>query len=787
MRALDRKLVRDLWDIKEQALAIALVMACGMGTFLMAVNTLFSLQIAKETYYDHARLADVFASLKRAPATLVERIREIPGVARVETRVVKDVTLDVAGLDEPAVGRILSIPEGREPVMNAVHLRRGRFIEPGRGEEVLVSEGFAKAHGFVPGERLQAVINGKKKELEIVGIALSPEYIFQIRPGDIFPDELRFGILWMGRRQLEAAFDMEGAFNDVNIGLMPMASEKEVIRQLDRLLAPYGGLGAYGRADQVSNRLITDEIKQLWTWAVIAPSIFLSVAAFLLNVILTRIIRTQREQIAALKAFGYDNVDVGVHYVKMVLVVVVVATAIGSVVGYMLGTFLTNMYGTLYRFPNLTFRFGADSIAIASLVSFVAAVAGTLGAVWQAVRLPPAEAMRPEPPASYHATFVERLGLQRFLSTGARMVLRNLGRQPIKSALATLGVAMAISVMIVGSFSADALDYIVDVQFFYAQRQELHVTFVEPRPMQALFELANLPGVIDSEPFRAVPVRLRHRNHERRVGLLGLDSQPRLQRVVNEEIEPVGLPEHGIVLAEKLGRLLDVRVGELVTVEVLEGNRGVHQVPVTLLVAEFIGANAYMNRQALNRLLKEGASISGGYLTADSREVGKLYRQLKNTPGVASVTIRKAAIRSFMDTVAENMLRIRTINICFAGVIAFGVVYNTARIALAERGRELASLRVLGFTRQEISAILLGELAAITLAALPLGVGMGYAFAAFLCWSMDTDLVRIPLVIDNDTSGAAVLVVLVAAAVSGLVVRRKLDELDLVAVLKTRE
>jgi putative ABC transport system permease protein len=785
--ALDRKALRDLWHIKEQALAIALVIACGVATFIMARSTLGSLELTQQTYYDRHNFADIFANLKRAPLSLTNRIAEIPGVSTVETRVIMDVTLDVPGLKEPAVGRLISVPEHGEPKLNTVYLRQGRYLEPGRGDEVLASEGFCLANHLNPGDRITAIINGRKKQLKIVGIALSPEYIYQIRAGDLLPDDRRFGVFWMAREPLEAAFNMDGAFNDLCLALMPTASVPEVIRRVDQLLEPYGGLMAYHRDDQMSNRFLTNELLQLRGMGVVAPSIFLSVAAFLLNVVLARIINQQREQIAALKAFGYTNLDVGLHYIKLVLSIAMVGVVLGILFGAYLGQSMTVMYAKFYRFPFLHFRLGSDVLGMALVVSAAAAVLGTLGAVWRAVKLPPAEAMRPEPPANYKPTIVERLGLASLLSQSARMILRHLEREYIKAGMSVFGIAMAVAVLVLGNVGVDALDYMIDIQFNFAQRQDLNVSFVEPRPARTLHELENLPGVRICEPFRAVPARLEFGNRDKRLGLMGLVSSAQLQRVINEFVEPVTLPAEGLVIGTGLAELLNVTIGDLLTIHVLEGARPVYQVPVVAMVTEFVGNGAYMDIRALNRLMREGRTISGGYLVADGVETDHLYDTLKHTPGVASVSVRKAAIKNFEETVAENMLRMRLFNIIFAVTIAFGVVYNSARIALAERSRELASLRVMGFTRGEISVILLGELAVLTLAALPPGLLLGYGFALMMFQSVDTELFRIPLVINNSTYAFAVVVVVVAAAISGLVVRRKLDHLDLVAVLKTRD
>lgn len=787
MRAIDRKLIRDILHMKGQVLAICAVIACGVATFVMSLSALEALRGTQQTYYDQYRFAQIFAGLKRAPNSLAGRIAAIPGVAHVQTRVVREVLLDVRGLEEPAVGKLVSIPEIPRIDLNALHLRAGRWIAPDRDAEVIVSEGFAQAHGFTIGDRVTAIINGRRKQLTIVGLGLSPEYVYTIRMGSLVPDDKRFGIFWMGHEALAAAFDMEGAFNDVSLDLAPGADEQEVIQRVDAVIEPYGGFGAHGRRDQISNRFLSDEIKQLQRMGTIVPSIFLAVSAFLLNVVLSRIISLQRDQIAALKAFGYSNFAVGVHYLKLVCLVVVVGVIAGSLVGGWLGLKITQIYTRFYKFPMLQFTMPPKVLVMALGISALAGIGGTLNVIRRAIRLPPAEAMRPEPPASFRPTVLERLGLERFLTQPSRMILRHLERRPLKAFLSSFGMAMAVAILMVGRFSADSLDHIVDVQFELQQHQTIGVNFVEPTSMSGLYELQHLPGVLRAEPRRMTPVRLQHGHLERRTLIFGLTDQPQLNVLMDDDLRDVELPDAGLVINTKLAELLQVGVGDVLTVEVLEGARPVREVPVAALMQQYIGTFAYMNLRALNHLLREGDALNEAYLLADERYLEPLYAKLKQTPRVAGITIRKMAIRSFRETVMENLLQMQFFNVVFACIIAFGVVYNTARIALSERGRELASLRVLGLTRGEISFILLGELAVLTLAALPLGILMGWGLVRIVCRFLDTDMYRIPFVIAPATYGFSVLVVVLAAILSGLVVRRRLDHLDLIAVLKTRE
>jgi putative ABC transport system permease protein len=787
LRPLDRKLVRDLWALKGQALAISLVIGAGVAMFVMYLSTFASLRDTQATYYERYRFAHVFAALVRAPMFVRDRAADIPGVARADARVVVDVTLDVPGLTEPVSGRLIGIDIPPRPMLNDVFLRQGRFPALGQPDEVLVSEAFAIGRGLEPGDRIGAIINGRRRDLRIAGIALSPEYVYSIRPGELIPDDTRFGVFWMDGRTLASAFDMEGGFNHISLTLLPGASEPDVIARLDRVLASYGGLGAIPRDLQTSHWYLESELDQLQSVGLVLPIVFLLVAAFLLNVVLTRIVSVQREQIAALKALGYSNRELGWHYAKLSLLIGLVGAVVGVVFGAWLGTGMTALYNDFFRFPTLAYHLPPAVAAGGVLVSFGAATMGALTAVRRVAALPPAEAMRPEPPARYRRSWLERAGLDRFLSTPVRMILRNVGRHPVRTATSVVGIAAAVSMLILGTFFLDSIDVLMDEQFFVIQRQDVTVTFVLPVSARALHDMGRLPGVQYAEPMRAVPARLVAGNRSRIVSIQGLVAEPELQRVVDVRSGPVRLPPGGLVLSLKLAEVLGVSIGDRITVEVLDGRRPVRDVAVAGIVEEHMGTSAYMEIGALRRMIGEGDSLSGAFLKIDRGQSERLYEQLKATPAVAGVALKGTAIESFEKTLAETFYVMIFFNLLFSGVIAGGVVYNAARISLSERSRELASLRVLGFTRGEISFILLGELAAVTLMAIPIGLLLGYLFAGALVAAFNTELYRFPLVIYVRTYAYAATAVLVAAALSGLAVRRRLDHLDLVAVLKTRE
>lgn len=787
LRALDRKLVRDVWHMRAQLAAIAVVVACGVATVVTTRTSYTSLLVSRAAYYDNYRFADVFAQLKRAPDHVASTLASIPGVTGVQTRVISTVTIDVPGLAEPATGRLVSIPAVGRPTLNDVHLRTGRRPEPGRRDEVIASEAFVAANGLAVGDVLGAVVNGRWQALRIVGIGISPEYVYEIAEGGLFPDNRRFGVLWMDRDVIAPAFDMVGAFNDVSLRLDAGASIPDVLTRVDRVLQPHGGLGAYHRHDQVSARFLEDEIGQNRVSGTVIPAIFLGIAAFLVNIVLGRIVSLEREQIAVLKAFGYGDWTIGRHYLKFALVALGLGAVLGTAIGLRFAWLVNARYAQFYRFPEFLFRLDWTALALSLLLSVAAAVAGAAGAVRRVVMLPPAAAMQPEPPARFQGGMFERLGLQRILSVPGRIIARSLERRPLKAAVSMLGIAAAVAILLVGRFFVDAILRIADVQFRHVQRENVTVVFNAPRSAGVRYALERLPGVLAAEPFRSVPARLRAGYRSRRVAVLGLERDGVLHRLVSGDYRVTPVPADGVVLTAKLADILGVGPGDRLTVEVLEGARPMRDVQVAAVVDELLGLSAYMDQRALNRLLQEGNTLSGAFLRVDPPAAPSFYACVKHLPRVAGVSSRDAALASFEDTLARSIGLMTTILIGFAGALAVAMVYNAARIALSERGRELASLRVLGFTRGEVSVMLLGEQALLAGAGIVLGVGIGYGLCAVLSGLYQWELFRIPLVLSGRTYAFAIAVIVAAALASGLLVRRRLNRLDLIAVLKTRE
>jgi putative ABC transport system permease protein len=784
--ALRRKLFRELWQLRGQVVSIALVIAASVTIFVALWSTVQSLESARDAHYESERFADVFASLRRAPRSLGEQIRAIPGVGEVEVRVTADVRLEVPGSSTPIVGRLISIPREGSTRLDRTVLRRGRDPEPGRADEVLVSEAFAEAHKLVPGDTVIAVIDGHRAELHLVGVALSPEFVLAVRAGEVMPDDHRFGIVWMNEAALARALDLDGAFDSVALTLGPGASEREVLARLDALLAPYGGSGSFGRADQTSHRSVTAKLAQVTVQAKTMPAVFLGVAAFLLNMVLTRLIGTQRSVIATLKAFGYGRGAIAAHYLELVTAIVLLGAAIGVAGGAALGAAMIKLYRPYYRFPALAFHLDAGVVLLAVGITLAASLGGALSAVLRAAALAPAEAMRPEAPRTFHPARIELL-LGPLLSPRARMVLRQLARRPVRAALGVAGIAFAVAIMVMSGFFRDSIDRLVAVQFTELEREDLTVLFRRPISGAAARELEHLPGVFRVEALRAAPARLVAGPRSRLTALQGVAADEQLRRLLDLDLRPVPLPEQGVVLTRELGEALGVGPGDALTIEILEGSRPIREVHVAGLADELIGTSAYMNLATLERLLGEQGSITSAHLTVDSLAADATVKRLEAMPGVSSVGLRRTMLTIFRDEINGRMGALAVVLGLFASLIAVGVVYNGARITLAERGHELGCMRVMGFTRAEVSMLLVGELALQVAAAIPVGCVLGRAMAGAIARGLASDAFRFPVVVEPRSYATAALVVAIAAALSALAVRRKLDGFDLAEVLRTRE
>lgn len=787
MNALDRKLLRDLWRMRGQALAIALVLAAATATFVLSAGVHGSLTETRDAYYARNHFADVFAEMTRAPRTVVSRVAEIPGVQHAEGSIVQYATLDFPHRSEPVRALIASIDENGRSSINRVTVRQGRLPRKGEANEIIADEAFMGANGLALGDGIDALIYGTRERVTIVGIGLAPNYIYALPPGDLIPDDTRFGIFWMGREALEAATDRTDAINALAVTLRRGASEADIIRRIDSILEPYGGTGAYGREDHMSHAFLDSELAQLEAMTTVIPPVFLLVATFLVYIVLGRMIRTERTQIGLLKAFGYPDLAVGWHYLKFALTIAVLATVLGTISGAWMGRAMTGLYAEYYRFPVLTYRISPPVLLGAAVLALGATSLGAIGGMRTVVGLSPAVAMSPPPPPVYRRGLVERLGQRARFTTVGHMIVRHIARWPGRSAVTVLGVALSAGLLFATLQFLDSSRAMIDSFFLRGQRQDLTVTFIEPRNENAIRALRQIPGVLHVEPTRAVAVQLANGNRVERTALESVLPNSRFTVRIDADGSEIEPPPAGVMLSRQLAEQLELEAGDRVHVELLGGRRTEAILPVARIVDEFIGVRAYATESTLQSLARDATPVSAALLKVDPAAQDAIFERLKDMPIVLGVTERNASVRLFEEMIDQNLYTMLFFYILFASAIAVGVVYNSARILFAEREHELATLRVLGFYRSEVGTVLLGELALLVAASVIPGCLIGYGLAQLMTEMFSSDLFRLPFAPSRASYGWSIVIVMVASAVTAFLVALRVLRLDMVEVLKGRD
>jgi len=790
MKTLNRKLVRDMRGTWGQVVAVMAVILCGTASFASVMSCFKNLTLTRDSYYREYRMADFWIPMERAPKTAVWKVAAIPGVSRVQGRIVKDVNVDIAGVSKPRLGRVISMPDRPgTTTLNGLHLVKGRYFSQQSDLEVILSDRFARANGLAVGDTIRAAMNNKKYALRIVGLGLSPEYVYVIRnTQEILPSPERFGILWVKESLAETAFDMQEACNEI-VGTVSEGDLPDILDRAETILKPYGVFTTIERKNQLSNRYVSDEIAGLKVSATVTPAIFLGLASLILMIMLSRMVRRQRTEIGVLKAYGYSNWALATHYVKFALVVSLVGSTLGFVVAQWLSREMLLMYVKYFHFPVLKYRLYGSLLLQMLGISAAFGIAGALTAVAGVIRIQPSETMRPEAPRSGQAILLERWRwFWRHARFTWKVILRNVCRYKVRAGLTVFGVMISTGILMVGGFSNDCMTFLMDFQFKEVQRYDVKVAFATERGKGAWYETMRLPHVRLAEPVLDYPFKLINGWRSKDMLITGLPRHCRLQRLLDMEGRPIDIGPEGLVLTDKAARDLGVGVGDRLILEPLMGKiTGQREVRVTQIVQQYLGMGAYMNIEALSRMLEQSLTVNGVLLKIDAGQERALNESLKDVPGIGAVAIKADLRKAFESTIAESMGIMNAMIAIFAGVIAFAIIYNSTAISVNERSRELATLRVLGFSLKEVGRIIFNENIMLSLLGLLVGIPFGVLLCAWMVTAFDTELYRFPLYISAVSYVKTVVMVLLFVLAANWISRRRIRRLDMVEVLKARE
>ena len=780
------KLLRDLWAMRGQVMAVSVVVACGVTLFITMNGTLISIKETRSVYYERYKMADIWAPVSRAPMHKIEQLKNIEGVISAVGRISSAALIDMPSVSEPVRAKVVSLPRADEVAINDLYLKLGKMPNPQAANEIVVSDDYAEVHGLTIGDEIKVTLYGVKRRLKIIGMALSPEFVYSIPPGEMMPNPARFAILWMPYNVLANAYDLDGAFNEAVLKISSGVNKVAVLKAIDDTLEPYGSMGAYLRDKHISDEFISSELKQLEVIGSLIPYIFLGVAAFLLNIVITRIMEQERKQIGLMKAFGYRRFEIAFHYLAMAGVIVAIGVVIGWFGGARMGRGMANLYMDFYKFPLLIFEPGYMLYLKATLVAVGAAGLGTIFALRKMLILLPAVAMSPPMPTDYSGLkFLTAKA--KWMDQGLRIMLRHILRWPMRSLMTAFGIALGMAIMVGAQSTRVAMDKMIALQFDLVSKQDLTIIFNRPRDISIVHELSALKGVLKVEPYRMVRATISNGHIKRDQSVTGIVRGAELNVLVNEAVENVVPPAKGLILSTSLAEALQAELGDMIDIEARDGRQLKISLPFNKQVSTNLGTPAFAELGVLNAALGDGDWISGAYLSTDPNDLDGLYARIKEMAGVAGVFANKESRAGFKKTMDEVMGTMTFFNTIFASLIAIGVVFSSARISFSEREREIASLRVLGFTKGEVNVIMLGELALLTCLSFPMGAVMGYQLAATLAKDMSSELFRVPVDVSLWAFGYAVSVVIIASIGAGLMMARQVSSLDMIVALKTRE
>lgn len=795
MFVLAKKLLRTIRTTRGQFLAVSVVVLVGITVYISMSTVSYNMSRSRDIFYSDNNFADYYFQVIKAPEGVIKQVESVPGVSRATGRIQKDVPV-IGKNGERATARLTSYPLPMNTEVNRLQLLSGRLFDKypeGGDAEVLLDPQYASANRLSPGDTVTVVAEGRQVLLTVTGTATAPEFIYPMKDtASLIPEPGNFGIFMVPHNQVQQILNLSGQINQVVIKLSPGVDEKVVAEQIDGILEPYGRLASYPRKQQLSDAVLSGELDQLRMMSRFLPSIFLGIAALIEFVMLGRMVKSQRSQIGTMKAIGYNNFQIMWHYTSYALLVGMLGALLGSIAGVMLASSLSLLYAQFFNLPEVVSGASGQSLLYGFALSLSAGAVAGLTASRGVLNVQPAESMQPEAPKGSGNIFLESWAwFWRRLDTAWKMGLRTIMRNRLRSAITLLGVVFATGMMIVAFFFQDTVNVMIDE--YFTQKYDYFVRFNGPVREPALLDITRLDGVTRAEPVFEVPVKLHFEGRSQEELLIGLPHDTKMQRLASETGSPLQLPDSGLLISSSTARKLQARVGDEVQVETLLPLGPTRRSTVRIMGVnqQFVGGMSYLTLAEANRIMHDNRLISGAMLKIDMGRASLVEAELNDMTGVSSILSRRAEMESFTSQM-DYMYFFVAIMVSFAILLGFAIVYNASIISFAERRRELASLRVMGFTVQEVSGLLLKENLLQTLLGVALGLPFGRLLADYYIQAMMTssDLYStytFKLVIYPTTYFLSALggVFFIMAAYRLAV--RGVKTLDLVEVLKTRD
>ncbi len=789
---LAKKLLNFIKHNKGQYAAATAVVVVGIMVYISLQTTYYNLSQSQSKFYRENNFADYYFQVVKAPEAVTKQISSIPGVKRVTGRIQKDVPIFKTNQDR-ATARLVSYTLPMDDELNRITLEKGRSFaasQSGSSVEAVVDPKFGPANGISWGDTITVVVDGKERFVNIVGSANSPEFIYPMKDAaDILPDPAKFGIFMLENRQAQQLLDMDGQINQVLIEFLPGSDQTRIVESVEDILKPYGMLTSYPRKYQLSHAVLQAKLDGIGSVALYIPAIFLLMAAVIQFIILRRMVKTQRTQIGVMKALGYNNSQIMMHYTLYALAVSSVGAVLGIALGNLMAGGISDLFSFYFNLPGglKSFDLGTiiNALTLSVGIGMVAGLTGSRGVLY----IQPAEAMRPEPPRSSSRSWLEKWpALWGAFSPGWKMTLRNIGRNRGRFTVTVVGVMFAVSLLIIAFFYNDAVDYMMKKYFYQGETYDITVRFNSVVSEDELINISRLDGVRCVEAFMEVPVKIHFRGKGEDEILLAYPENMNMKKLQGENGQLIRVPGEGIIINQRTADKLGIIVGDQVEVETLMTTGPIHieTAYIAGVTQQLFGGGSYINLDQANRILGERHAATGAMIDVQADKIDEIQNQLDGMLGIASVLSRQKEIQIFQEEMSA-VTGAMSIIIFFAVVLGFAIIYNASVINFSERRRELTTLRVMGFTLHEISALMLKENILLMVGGIILGLPFGKLMVKSYVESAATEQFTLPVIIYPATYLFSAIGGIIFVMVAHYFAVRGIRELDLVATMKNTD
>jgi len=780
MKRLNLRLLRLIKNSKGQFIAITALVIVGLTIYTALSTAIVNMEDTLNYYYDETNFADIFVQFSKIPETALDKVNKINGVKDVEGRIVFDIQMKVDNGDEKVKSRIISIPDNS--IVNKLFIVDGNKIEA-KNKDAIVIEQFANARNIRINDTIQPYIEGRVFDLRVSGISASPEYVYLMEnEQSLLPMPDKFGVIYVSEDFARQNFGFKDSYNEVSITVKDKDHIDKIITQIEKELDQYGIKRIYSREEQLSNRMVSEEIKGVKQTSSTVPVIFLGVAAVIIAAMLSRMVRNDRMSIGVLKALGYNNMNILMHYTKFSILIGFIGSVFGLIFGTILSGNIAKLYIQFFNIPMLKFNFYYEYMIIAIVLSIVFC---TFAGIWGArrvIKILPAESMRPEPPKQGGRAFIDRIDiLWKHLSFSWKMVLRNIFRNKKRFVFITFGIAMTFAISLIPSMMNSAMNDIFEGHYSDFQKMDYNINFSTPLNINAVNEIKHIVDTDRIEPKIEFPFELIYGNNKLVANIIGVKSNTEFYGFKNLKGQSINLPNDGIVLSEGLARFIGVEKGDKVKIKTFIPNKDDIYVEVKDIIKQSLGTNGYMEISYMGNILLDKSLITGVYINSSDNIKG----ELENIKGIASIQ-SLADMRSIFEQFMGLMIGSISVMIVFAGILGFAIVYNSTIMNIAERRLEFSSLRVMGFSKKEIFKIITKENSVMTILGIILGIPLGQSMISSLESTFSTEIYTIEM---NPTLSSYIItaiLTIIFVIIAQLATYKKINSLDFIEALKNR-